>query len=487
MSTLNVFVAAILTNYANAKTLYRRRALHAMQIAEKPRKGISLPNVYARLSQLLPSKNAVLRTGEPWAQDVIRITFQGLESSQESTQSLESTPSLTLSNSEEKARNSSQQHSNLSVKPQLPQDLAVVMTEAKILVPLPKSVVTINEQVDRDIAFHADSGAFAFRLRTQVGETVIPALVERIIRVERLVEYVQVLQTYEPQLACESVTLGMISFTYTARQPAAQASADKGSTSEKYSAKIDFNNVDKIVLVLTRGDPHLRILDLLNQILNSPQGFMGVAKLLPVTAPALRGLSKIQTTWSKSSNLGECFTLVRAAEWYVIRYVMKQAPSGTEALSSPRQFNFTLKLQDRKGDPFWHLQRVDTLDRDGDDLEKDLQKIWNAVGEKWLGMRLSGVARPADIEALLSAVDDVVRVVASKPMPPTLPANSTIEPPSQQAQPGGVSKQPLRPPIPNQQQRPMGNTKQQINNQRVVPNQNQGKTNGQAREVVILD
>lgn len=481
MATLSVFVAAILTNFANTKMLNGRGALYTLRKSDKPQKGIAVPSVYARLSQLLQSKNADSRTREPWAKDVVRITFQGLEALQTSTAPDPQGETAQPATSEGDTQARTEPGATTRQKALPSEDVAVVVTEARMSVPLPKSMININEQVERDIAFHAESGAFAFRLRTRVGETIVPALIERVTRVERLVDYVQILQSYAPQLSCDSVSLGMISFSYSSQSSTSQSATNE--VSQRYRARIDFGNVDRISLLLSQDDPHLRILDLLNQILNSPQGFRGVAKLLPVTVPALHGLNELQNTWSGLSELGECFVIIRAAEWYVIRYTV-----GKEELQSRRQFNFSLRLQDRKGEAYWHLQRTDTFDREGDDLEVELRKIWNSVNKEWLGMRLSGVARPAGIGALLQAADGAVRAVASNPAPAVAPATSSIDPSQAQAQLVAAAKQGQRLPTSNQQQqqRPQANAKQPVNGQQRPP-PNQGKTNVPQREVVILD
>lgn len=483
MSTLNVFVAAILSNYANTKALHLLQAFHAVQIADKPQKGVVLPSVYARLSQLLPSKNVVSRTGKPWAKDVIRITFQGLETLYSQTTLTDSPESAQSIKTDSQASDVIPPQVSLQ-KPQPPQSVAVIVTEAKMMVPLPKSVITINDQIDRDIAFHADSGCFAFRLRSRVGEAVIPDLVERVTRVERLVDYVQVLQSHEPYLKCEAVTLGKISFSYAMRIDMDVSTPDRLKSDQRLNASIDFSNVEKIILVLDVGDPHLRILDLLNQTLNSSQGFTGVAKLLPVTLPALRGLDALQATWKDLSNLGECFVLVRAAECYIIRYIINHSQATPDQPPRSRKFNFVLKLQDRKGSPFWHVRRADTVEGGKDALDNALQSVWNAKGEKWLGMRLSGVASPLAIEGLLSAVDDVVRSVALNPVESSPPNTTATLPPSQGS--GGVGGKPQqRPPSMNQQRQQGAQSKQ--NNQRQISGNNQGKGNPLAREVVVLD
>ena len=60
--------------------------------------------------------------------------------------------------------------------------------------PPPKALKMIKENIDRDIAFHQRSGAFALRLRSRVGESIVSSLIERVVRIERLVNFIQILQ-----------------------------------------------------------------------------------------------------------------------------------------------------------------------------------------------------------------------------------------------------------------------------------------------------
>lgn len=474
MSTINVFVTAILSSYANTRAFHQLRASYISRSGDKPRKGIVLPSIYARLSQLLPSKNKDPRTGKSWAKDIVRITFQGLEP-------LSPEKPVSTGNGESEQPD---EHS-LPVRLGPPQYLAVHVVEARMASPLSNSLTTLNEKVDRDIAFHASTGAFAFKLRSRVGEPIVTALIERAVRVERLVDYVQVLKTHEPQLKCESVTLGKISFTYAMKNAAETGNDISERHSQRYAATINFGTVDKIKLILSKNDPHIRVLDLLTRTLNSSQGFSGIAKLLPVTLPALRGLDTIQSTWSTLSALGECFVLVRAAEWYLIRYIVSQPQTGEGSAPQQRTFNFELSLKHRKGKPYWHLKRVDQRVRDGDDLDNALQRVWDAQGKKWLGMRLSGVADPFGIEDLISEVDDVVRSVSSNPRKPSI-ASGDEPPAASESTAPSVPKPTQRAPSQSQQQRPQMNQRPQ-GAQRPMANANQNRNNAQAREVVILD
>lgn len=489
MSMLTVFAAGILTNFANTKTLYRQGALSALKTPNTFQKGLVLPDVYARLSQLLPSKNIVQRTSKAWAHDIIRISFQGLEIVTQATATAKESQVLSEAQTENELAMSFQ-HAATHTVDQPPKTLSVVVTEAKMTVPLPQTITNVNEQIDCDIAFHAKSGAFAFRLRTQVGETIVPALVERVVQVERLVDYVQVLQSYQPQLQCKSVTLGMINFQYTMQQDISSSSTSSESSesvARNYQAKIDFGNVDRIQLILDKGNPHLRIVDDLNQILNSPQGFAGVAKLLPVTAPALRGLDSLQLRWSKLLAMGECFVMVRAVDWYVFRYMIHRSEEQTGSSGASLSINFSLKLQHRRGEPFWHLQRVDVSDGGSDIFEKALQEVWNAIGKRWLGMRLSAVARPMAIEELLETVDEVVRTVGPELASSLGQADQSAQIPPQGIVPGSDTKTLSKLASPQQPQRPVANTKLPVNNQRPQTNQNQGRGNIQQRDVVVLD
>lgn len=356
-----------------------------------------------------------------------------------------------------------------------------------------KSLVNINEKVDKDIAFDPDSGSFAFRLRSRVGDSVLPDLVERLVRVERLVEFIQVLQKHEKALKCETVSLGKIIFNY-GKAPAINGSdlMDLDATSHPYKATVDFSAMENsMTLVLERENPHLRIADFLAKVLNSPEGLDGVATLLPLTLPVLRGFDAIENAWTPVPDVdkGEVHINVRAVDWYMIRYNIKQPSTNPDSRPKTRKIQLEVRLRHRRGAPWWYIKRSDTVARDTisrspkelDDIDEALKPVWNSKGLGWEGMRVSGVARMDGVEELLGRLDEVMR---NLPIPDAV-APAAAQAAAQAAAPAAPppilppTKQ-ARPPAPQQQQR-----------QQPTPNQSQsqsqGRNNGIKREIVEID
>lgn len=456
MWTLNVFAAALLSGFSNSQKLHSQRVSPVLRTSQMPSKGITLPSIYARLSEMLPSQNVSPRTRKPWAKDIVRITFQGLEVKSQS-------PQLA-------------QQGTSSPQQILPaEDSTLVVTEARMVVPLSTSMTGLNELVDRDIAWHAPSGSIAFKIKSRVGESIIQPLIERAVRVERLVDYVQVLQTHHKTLECESISLGKISFSY-ATQP---LEADLSSSAQKYLAEIDFGMANDIKLDLkTEGDPLVRIVDFFTMILNdSAHGFNAVARFMPLTLPLLRGLDAMETSWVDLSEDEErcCYILARAVDWYFIRFDFTQ-PSVAGSGSPPplRKVTFEVKLKPRKGDPYWYIQRTDNQDAAApDDLDLALKSVWNTTSGEWLGMRLSAIASPLAVESLLAKLNSVVRDVASSPVSVPAAAPSAVAPNPIPV----IAKVPSRPQSTNQQR--------QQGNQRQLSNQNQGRMN--PNKVIEID
>ena len=130
---------------------------------------------------------------------------------------------------------------------------------------------------------------------------------------------------------------------------------------------------------------------------------------------------------------------------------------------------FDIRILHRKGVPYWYLQRKDSRDREGDDLDTALKPIWNSSGTGWRGMRVSAVAETSGVEELLAKVDEAVRAVALNPKAFEAPAASPVQ---------------TRAP-PAQQQRQQTNQRQQ----QPTPNQSQsqGRSSQIKREVVEID
>jgi mediator of RNA polymerase II transcription subunit 14 len=488
MSRLNTYAAALIAHFVNLRTLHSLHARHTLQEVT-PSSRVRVPYILMRLSELLPSKNKSARTKKPWARDSVKLIFQGLEPAAPEEIALH--PEITQPPADQ----------SLAINPPRqfgPGEGSVIVTEARMSVPVPQALTILKERVDRDIAFDAKSGVFAFRLRSKVGETVIPAFIERAIRVERLVDFVEVLHKHEKTLKCESISLGRIVFTYGGSQ---SADAMNVGGRKVYNATVDFGSTDSLMtLEFGKGNPHLRIADHLTKVLNERQGLDGVAMLLTFTLPALRALDALEGAWTPLSAKGEALVFVRAVEWFVIRYNIFSA----DASSDPRKIMLEIRLQQRRGEPWFLVRRTDTRDREGDDIDTALKAVWTSSGKGWQGMRVNAVAQPAGMEELIGKLDEVMRAFASgvaaavaEPGPATAPAQ--VKPPQrapeapmmaqrQQPTPSQSQSQSQGRHIPNQSQ---GRGLSSQNQGRNTPQQSQGQSQGRGnmvkRDIVEID
>jgi mediator of RNA polymerase II transcription subunit 14 len=471
LSTLNIFASALVSHYCNLRTLHSKRAAHMVR-PSRSSKSVTLPSIYIRLSELLLSKGKSARTGLPWAKDVVRLTFQGLEL----------LPPISTDKIASMVENYAPGGTVLQRSPN--QEVAVMITEARMIVSDsngPNVLANINEKVDKDIAFDPESGSFAFRLCSRVGQSVIPDLVERLVRVERLVEFIQVLQKHAKALKCETVSLGKIVFTY------GNTSASNGTDAMEldahpYKATVDFSAMEtNMTLVLEQGNPHLRISDFLAKIVNGSEGLDGVASILHLTLPVLRGLDSIEHAWTPAPDTikGEVFINVRAVDWYMIRYSLKQSSPTPEPSPSIRKIMLEVRLRHRRGDPWWYVKRIDMASRSNkemDDIDVALKPVWTSEGPGWRGMRVSAVAQINGVEELLGKLDEVIRSlpVADGDAPAAAPAPVPAVAPL---------KQESRPQAPQQQQRQQQPTPSQSQSQ----GQSQGRSNPLKREIVEID
>ena len=477
-STLHIFAAALISHYTNLRTLHTRRALHMLRNSI-PFSPVRLPSIYVRLSELLPSRNRSIRANKQWAKDVVKLTFQGLEPLPPKAKKLQELPSSTPKPQlpHTPAHGTQPTTASIAQTPLLQGEIVesestIIVTEARMIVLVPAALSILKEKVDKDIAFHAKSGAFAFRLLTKVGESVIPRLIERIVRVERLVDFVEVLHKHEKTLQCENVSLGKIIFSYGNLSVTADAMDVDGAALRSYKAIVDFGGAENtMTLVLERGNPHLRVLDYLTKVLNEGDGLNGVATLLPLTLPALRALDMMEAAWAPLSAKGEAYIFVRAVEWYIVRYNLFPVPSTSDSTSGQLKFQkriiFEVKMMQRRGDPWWYIRRTDVHEAEGDEIDSALKPLWNSSGEGWQGMRVNAVARPDGVEELLGKLDDILRS-----MTPGGTKVDASQPAQIQAQ-GGAPTAPMR---------------QQQKQQQPTPSQSQSQgQNSQKQDVVYID
>lgn len=384
---------------------------------------MKLPAIFVKLSDILPSKNKAPRTGKAWAKDMLKFSFQGLENPSKKSSIIErqsgsprephptSAAIVQASAAESEARRSEEA-----------EEKAVVIAEACLIKPMPPSLDLVKQRVDKDIAFHPKTGGFAFRLHAKVGDSAILPLIERLQRVEQLVDFVEVVKKHEKTLHCETVSLGQVIFSYGSTSGFTESvhpdAMSVDTQSSKHRATIDFSGANTpMAMTLEPGNPQIRILDHLTKTLNSPIGLNGVATLLPLTLPLMAAFDAIEDAWTPLADRGDVIIFNRAIDWHILRYNL--TPDSQE--QQPRKVMFQIRLQHRRGHPWWCIRREKEPNRgeqknisSDDDIDTALKAVWedNPEGEQWRGMQSSGIARIEGVEELVRRVDDVVRSVA---------------------------------------------------------------------------
>ncbi|ESZ95556.1 hypothetical protein SBOR_4036 [Sclerotinia borealis F-4128] len=402
MSTLHIFAGGLISQYTNLKALHDRRIRHTIRQASPP-SAVKLPSIWIHISELLQAR-AKPSAPKTWAKDFLKLTFQGLEP----FFALPSLPSQALVDGSQ------------PIRPELEQK-AVIVTVARMTVPIP-ALSVLNEKIDEDIVFQAKTGEIAFRLRSQVGESIIPALSDRLFQVERLISCTAVLRKHEKAIKCDTITLQEIAFSY-GMPPVSEAGLAMGAGKTApllYKAVVSFGLVeDKMKLTLETGNPHIRVLDALDKILNIAKGgFDAVATLLPQTLYPLRAFETIEDAWASLHNKGEVFVFVRAFEWFSLRYVLKPSTSNMPS----RTVSFDIKMCHRKHKPWWLIRRTEKTDKGGkgevlpdDEIDARLRSIWDFPGDDdWKGMRTSAVGCDRGVETCLEKVDLVMRGLSQK-------------------------------------------------------------------------
>jgi len=474
---LNTYAAALTSHFANLRSLHFYKANYILRDSKRA-SSVKLPYILVRLSQILPSQNRSSRTGKPWAKNTIQLSFKGLELSEP----IENTAQLPVSDSSPSAT-------------QIVRGSTSVITTARMVIDVSKSLSVLQERVDKDIAFNAKTGVFVFRLHSRVGDSIIPQLIERVNQIERLVDFVEVLHNHSETLTCETLTLGKIVFSYAA-STLGKSNETLPPAQDLYQATIDFGTVDTVMrLVLDSGNPHIRIVDYLSKALNGREGLDGVATLLPLTLPILRAADSVELAWAPIQEKGEVVVLVRAVDHFIVRYQLIAPGPGNDGQPTVRIASIQIKLRNRKGQPWWYISRVEEISG-ADDINELLQPVWDSSGDGWQGMRTGAVAQPGGIEQLIGQVDEIMR---SLDLGPTVPPHIPNQPPQKLQQ-----HQPSQPQQPRQQpaqrlsqqqprQKPQGLMHPQQQRQQPTPNnsqsqgQNQGRVNPMQREIVEID
>ena len=389
---LTAFTAGMISHITDLKALHDRKIRHTKR--DTPGyflpPNIKFPAVFMRLTDILGKGHSLasMKTTD-WAIDLVQIMFKSFQTS----------PPRIVSES------SGTQSTGKEVEQQLS-----TLVDARFKVANPDRFRLLKGNVERDVSFNPRLGVFALRIQAEVGTTILDTLTHRLRAIERLVDCIDAISQSNRDIRCEDITLNQITFTYSDQHRKDNADEPQQNV-QRWKACLILRE-DRVKLELERGNPHLRVIDILHQFINSELRVHKLPFFLSSTLPIMRALDSIEETWTPLAmrNMGRVEIFPEHLDWYNIRYVLPGPGKGGE-----RRLSLQLKLRPRRGGVVWHISRAHPpLATQPDDIfKKALSRVWNADGQAWQNL-VSSAAVDTDnrIEALLKAVDEVIRPLA---------------------------------------------------------------------------
>jgi mediator of RNA polymerase II transcription subunit 14 len=345
----------------------------------KPIAGYEHPGAESLRSLLQPNAALFSHANQPWASDLVTIRFTGLEAAptSSSVQSNETTQSL------------------------------LRVSEAIIHVERPARFAALEQTTDKDVSFIPKTGEFKLRLRHPVGQSILPVLRSRIKTVDRFVNFLEAVESGKGGITRGEVSLKAVSCTY----PDFGLQGDVDAKPRHWELGLQLS-ADEIIVTLEKDNPHLLVIDLLQKLVNADGGVWSLMAWLPTSIAAMHAIRDIEIRWSEleAAGKGHLRIFAKTLDWMGMSFTM--SPTG----KPQRTANFDLKVQSRRGQALWHIQRLDISLPKDDPFGPALQKIWDGRGKNWLGLGSSAAGESDDgIALLLTAVDDALRGVLDAP------------------------------------------------------------------------
>ncbi|KID81847.1 Mediator of RNA polymerase II transcription subunit 14 [Metarhizium guizhouense ARSEF 977] len=339
------------------------------------------PSNLELLSLIQQASGAVLVRKKAWADNIVSITFRGIRC---------------LSRAENADDGSKENE-------------LICTSEATLKVRKPSKFASLDGLADRDVSYNPKRGEFALRIQRAVGRPILDSLKSRIKAIDRFVNFLEALESANGTITTESVTLRQITFYYSELQTK-QSSNDADQVMEdsrkRWRVVLDLSK-DDIDIEIEKGNPHLRVLDLMRQLVNSDGGIGVLTAWLPASLPALQAIDKMETEWEpiQAAGQGRIEFSMKTVAWMSVEYTMT---SDAKTLKNP--IRLQVQMQPRRSQAWWHVWRSDAEPNADDRVSTALQPIWNKRGDNWFGLSTGAAGRPQDgVVKMLLAVDEAIR------------------------------------------------------------------------------
>ncbi|SPQ18122.1 fdc50abf-2a68-46c5-8b87-1a0194e635ee [Thermothielavioides terrestris] len=382
--------------------------------------------IVARASELLPpSRIGSLDGTRPlWAQEYIPVTYKGLAPE----------PPPAIGSGDPLQRQAGPLR---------------ILVEARVAVTNRARFEFVKSRLDRDVRYDPRIGQFTLRFRPEANTSVIPMLRERIQALDRLFDFVEAVHRAGKHAVLESVTLHELVFTYgahTAEAPPPPANSQDQGEQRSWKVRLNLSGARGVDVRLEQGNPHLRVIDYLRSIANSPKS-KSLPAWLSLTLPLFRALERLQDSWDlpSANKQGECFILHKSLDWVALRFALAGPKS--------RRLQLDIKARERKGQLMWQVSRPSTdanANNENDEFTKVLApKVWSVSGQGFQGLSTGAAANwDQGIENLLALISDTLLSMVGTPP----------QPQQQQAPPAGQAQEQLPAPPPG----PAGRFPQQV-------------------------
>ena len=353
---LEAAAAGIISTFENTRALSRGKQRHltrSIVVPSKAEKSSIL--VEFQQTQLPPllRRSVTGRNRPPWAQELIRLTFNGTD------------PNTYL---------------------------AHVTAEARLKTPF-DDVQHLTHFHDPMISLDTKKGTFTMHFHTRVGEPCINHLTERLQRLERLVTFLSLLKKFD--LHATTVSLTRTTFIYSKRP--------------KLIATVQFPTDEAISISFSKNSPHNRIQDYLTAILNTRLGIQHAIFLLGLSQPLLLALDRLERPAAPSASAISDDTtlktrptvLARSSRWYTVRY------------HHPIPCRFEVTLRQRGDTAGWLLIEHSTAEEKAQwssDVKSKLRQYFDfgAKDAGWMGLGSGGFALAASVGTMVEGLDELV-------------------------------------------------------------------------------
>lgn len=362
LENLEKMAAGYITHYVNSRYLEQQGTLHrfipsSVQMT-RGASAIQIPDLYVRFSSLIKGD---------WAIDVLQIAYQGL-----STQD----------------------------------GLCRLVVLGRTKEPMTQLSGTNIVEEEKEVCFHPQTGSYAMKFTVAVGETVIAQIMEKLYRIERLIQVVRIIRSFK--LNCVHVSLSRIIFRY--------------SNSPEISAEINLKGEDSgMTLTLPKNSPHIRMHQILQETLDR-QGLETVIKGLVSTLPLLISIDKIEASVISTPAEHSFFVLTRDLGWFRIEYTDK---------------NHVLdcRLRRRRNKLYWYVTNPTTINVKPERIPcESVKQLWYEDGDGWEGLN-NGIA--AELRAVGEVIEKCHQILINAPVvhipiiastaSPSLPKKTTLQ------------------------------------------------------------